>query len=155
MAASARACFLRLFCSPDTISASFRPFPCALAGKSIVGDAFGATFNFIVAYALFFGVGVVTFDKYGYDDNTVPADNGSYASGPFGPGSFIITTILFILANVIWISKMVYNFSNNAIYFRAERAAAKQAAQDRRAREQAALHAERMESAKARATATA
>lgn len=89
-----------------------------------MGDDFGATFNFVVAYILFFAIGLPAYMDHGYDDNTKPAANGAYKSGPLGTGSFIITAILFIVANIIWLVKMYYNCTNNALMFRAERAAA-------------------------------
>ena len=99
-------------------------FSRTVCGKSVVGDDFGATFNFIVAYILFFAIGLPAYMDYGYDDNTKPAADGAYKSGPLGTGSFIITSILFIVANIIWLVKMYYNCTNNALMFRAERAAA-------------------------------
>ena len=112
----------------------------------MVADDFGATFNFVVAYILFFAIGLPAYMDYGYDDNTKPAADGSYKSGPYGVGSFIITAILFIVANFIWLVKMYFNCINNSLMFRAERAAAI---------EQAQIDAKRQEAARASRAAAA
>lgn len=103
---------------------------CVDAGKSILGDAFGATLNLCVALGLFFGVGLPAFNEFGYADNSPPNADGKYISGPNGNGAFVITCVLFIVASTIWLTKMVYNFRANTILFRAESAAADEAKSD-------------------------
>jgi hypothetical protein len=89
-------------------------------------DDFGATLNFIISYILFFGFGYPAYEKYGYGDNSPPSDSGPFLSGTYGSGVFAITAALFVVANFIWLIKMVLNFRNNTLAFRAEEEAAKE-----------------------------
>jgi hypothetical protein len=92
----------------------------------MIADDFGATFNFVISYILFFGFGYPAYEKFGYDDNSPPDSTGPYLSGTYGSGVFAITAALFVVANSIWLIKMIINFRNNTLAFRAEEEANKE-----------------------------
>lgn len=72
----------------------------------------GAWFNFACANAMFWAIGFLVALDHGYDEER--DSKGRLQSGERGSGVFIITVILFIVATLLLIIKMVRDAVNRA-----------------------------------------
>ncbi|CAE7946134.1 unnamed protein product [Symbiodinium sp. KB8] len=77
-------------------------------GGSLAAE-FGALFNFLFGHVMFWAVGLPTMLDYGFEE-TRNGPNDVTPSGLKGSGAFIVTLVLMVIATVIFVTKMYYQF---------------------------------------------